>query len=201
MTIVAGFVSGPLLQTGTSLLGRTHFHNHNQVPSRYVQQRFHNSSSKRVQMNALNRGPTTPAPNYDHIDANPANKLLTNIFRDKLEVELGRKATCEGYDGVIEVVKALAQSYKGRPAELQAASERVLESLFPGWLPPAFSRMFSQPFPQFAAWINAVVTVAVTQWLMGPSKIAEDGVTVEIERCRYLEGKMVISFFLLYNVE
>lgn len=90
---------------------------------------------------------------------------------------------------MIEVVHALANRHRGNPDALRAASERVLESLFPSWLPSAFAWVFSRNSPRFAAWINAVVTVGVTQWLMGPSRVAEDGVTVEIERCRYLEGR------------
>lgn len=135
------------------------------------------------------RGPSTPPPDYTDIDSNPFNAKLTEIFRSKLEAELGHGARQDGYAGVVEVVKALSTRHKGDPAALRAASERVLESLFPSWLPPAFDRIFSRTVPQFAAWINAAVTVAVTQWLMGPSKLAEDGTTVEIERCRYLEGK------------
>lgn len=139
----------------------------------------------------LMRGPSTPPPDYSAIDGNLVNRRLTSIFRGKLEAELGRPARASGYAGVVEVVKALAQRHRGDPVGLRVASERVLESLFPGWLPPAFDRIFSKNVPGFAQWINAVVTVAVTQWLMGPSKLADGGKTVEIERCRYLEGMLV----------
>lgn len=140
------------------------------------------------------RGPSTPPPSYTRIDNNPLNSLFSQIFLRKLELELGRKACTTGYPAVIETVTALAARHRGDPTALREASERVLHSLFPGWLPPAFERLFSKPAPRFAAWINAIVTVAVTQWLMGPSRLADDGATVEIERCRYLEG-------ILYNVE
>lgn len=134
-------------------------------------------------------GPQTPPPDYKPIDANPFNKLFTHIFLSKLEKELGEPAQqAVGYDAVIQVVRRLAYKYRGDPSALQNASERVLNSLFPNWLPPAFTLLFSKPFPAFAAWINAAVTVVVTQWLMGPSSIADDNKTVEIERCRYLEG-------------
>ncbi|KAI0564880.1 Beta-carotene isomerase D27-like protein [Gracilaria domingensis] len=134
------------------------------------------------------RGPQTPAPDYSGIDANPLNKFFTNIFLSKLETELGAPSAKRGYAGVVDVVQQLAARHRTDPKALQEASQRVLMSLFPPWLPRAFSKMFSKPIPGFAAWINAVVTIGVTQWLMGPSKLAEDGVTVEIERCRYLEG-------------
>lgn len=137
-------------------------------------------------------GPTTPAPDYTAIDNNPFNKLFTNIFLRKLENELGTRADNEvtGYDAVIQVVRRLAHQYRGDPQGLRFASQRVLASLFPAWLPPAFVVLFSKPFPAFANWINAFITVAVTQWLMGPSSLSsEDLNTVEIERCRYLERK------------
>lgn len=137
------------------------------------------------------RGPPTPAPDYARIDANPVNRRLTTIFRGKLEDELGRPAPVAGYAGVVYAVNALAQRHRGNPEALRLASERVLQSLFPSWLPPAFDLIFSRNVPYFAKWINAVVTVAVTQWLMGPSRLAEGGMTVEIERCRYLEGELV----------
>lgn len=143
---------------------------------------------RRMRVFASSRGPTDEPPSYRKIDANPLNALFTRIFRLKLEKELGRLAVQGGYDGVIETVKALAVKYP-KASELQLASERVLLSLFPGWLPPAFAALFSRPLPSFAAWINAIVTVGVTQWLMGPSSLDEDGTTVNIERCRYLEGK------------
>lgn len=134
------------------------------------------------------RGPQTPAPDYSAIDSNLFNKVFTGIFLSKLESELGKTSTERGYAGVISVVKRLAEKHRVDPLAMQEASERVLMSLFPSWLPQAFTWMFSKPFPRFAAWINAVVTIGVTQWLMGPSKLADDGHTVEIERCRYLEG-------------
>lgn len=148
----------------------------------------------------LMRGPSTPPPDYSTIDGNVVNQRLTSIFRGKLEAELGRPADASGYAGVVEVVKALAQRHRGDPAGLRAASERVLESLFPGWLPPAFDRIFSRNVPSFAQWINGVVTVAVTQWLMGPSKLADKGKTVEIERCRYLEGMVVAFLYAIGDV-
>lgn len=137
----------------------------------------------------VQKGPQTPTPSYTSIDARPQNKLFTAMFLSKLQLELGQKASSAGYAGVIEVVLALAGRHRANPTELRLASQRVLRSLFPTWLPPAFAALFSRPFPRFAAWINAVVTVAVTQWLMGASQLADDGTTVEIERCRYLEGR------------
>lgn len=143
-------------------------------------------------------GPATPAPDYSAIDNNVFNKLFTNIFLRKLENELGARAD-EGiaaYDAVIQVVRRLALRYRGDPHGLRMASQRVLASLFPKWLPPAFVVLFSKPVPDFANWINAYITVAVTQWLMGPSSLSsEHANTVEIERCRYLERTYDIFVF------
>lgn len=139
---------------------------------------------------ASNRGPDTPSPDYSAIDANPFNKLFTTLFARRLADELGAPPppTTEGYGAVMRLVAGLNERANGDPAALTAAAVRVLDSIFPRWLPPAFAVMFSKPMPRVALWLNAVVTLAVTQWLMGPSKLADDGtMTVEIERCRYLE--------------
>lgn len=131
-------------------------------------------------------GPSTEPPEYKPIDANPINALLTEIFLSKLEAENGSRASVRGFTGVIDTVKALSRRSK-TPEELQQASMRVLDSLFPSWLPPAFAAVFSRPMPGVAYWINAEVTVWVTQWLMGKSKVTSPAI-VKIERCRYLEG-------------
>lgn len=101
----------------------------------------------------------------------------------------------QGYDAIIGLTRKLNAKYK-HPQQTQAATKRILKSLFPGWLPPAFSAMFSRPVPQVAAQLNAWVTALTCQWLMGPTKIndieLEDGQVfrrqgVLVERCRYLE--------------
>lgn len=136
------------------------------------------------------RGPNTPKPDYAKIDANPFNKVFTTLFANRLADELGvpPPPATEGYAAVMRLVAGLNERANGDPGALTEAAVRVLDSLFPNWLPPAFATIFSKPMPRFSAWINALVTLAVTQWLMGPSKFADDGtMTVEIERCRYLE--------------
>lgn len=141
----------------------------------------------------LRDGPTSPVPDYTPIDNNIFNTVFTSIFLRKLENELGAQAEdVSGYDAVIQVVRRLANRHRGDPEGLRMASQRVLASLFPSWLPPAFVVLFSKPFPAFANWLNAIITIAVTQWLMGPSVLSkEDPSTVEIERCRYLERKLL----------
>lgn len=128
------------------------------------------------------------------IDANPLNRAFTHIFASRLATELGAAPppASEGYAAVMRLVSALSVRSAGDNAALTAAAVRVLDSVFPAWLPPAFVVVFSRPMPRIAIWLNAVVTVAVCQWLMGPSQLGETredegGVVVEIERCRYLE--------------
>jgi Beta-carotene isomerase D27-like, C-terminal len=136
------------------------------------------------------RGPTSPLPDYSNVDTQPHNRLFMRLFSNRLAEELGVPEPPDkvNYDSVMALVNGLATRAGGRPELLTEAAIRVLNSLFPPWLPPAFAAMFSKPLPIFAAWINAAVTVLVTQWLMGPSRMANDGSnTVEIERCRYLE--------------
>jgi hypothetical protein len=55
--------------------------------------------------------------------------------------------------------------------DTQQASRKVLNSLFPGWLPGAFAVMFSKPLPAFSCRMNAWVTKVASQWLMGPSEV------------------------------
>lgn len=142
------------------------------------------------------RGPSTPAPDYSLIDGNVVNKALTRIFHSKLQAELSptfkspNTTTSESsasYSDVIGTVNALSRQHSGDPTALSAASQRVIGSLFPSWLPPTFRTLFSEPMPWVAARLNAVVTVATTQWLMGPSRLADNGASVHIDRCRYLE--------------
>lgn len=157
---------------------------------------------------AHTRGPSASAPDYTPIDRNPLNALFTKIFLSKLSNELGYTPSFDKdqdtFSSVIVVIKRLAEKYRGRPSQLNKASQRVIASLFPSWLPTLFVHMFAKPVPYVAAWLNAVVTVAVTQWLMGPSSIIKeqdednDVFTVQIERCRYLEGTLIYICYALF---
>lgn len=104
------------------------------------------------------------------------------------ELGIPRKDVPEGYAGVMDLIHKLTVRADGDSEGLTEAAVRVLRRLFPKWLPYAFAAVISKPLPIFAARINALVTVAVTQWLMGPNSLSkEDPTVVEIERCRYLE--------------
>lgn len=150
---------------------------------------------------ATQPGPDTPAPCYKATDRKLPNAVFTQIFLGKLEIELGRSASRGGYDGVVEAVRALATRHLDDARGLQAASGRVLDALLPLWLGRAFGAVFSRNLPGVAAAINARVTVATTQWLMGRSRVGEDGVSVEIERCRYLEGMYSFSSHRMLDVD
>lgn len=51
------------------------------------------------------------------------------------------------------------------------ATRKILRTLFPSWLPPAFKVMFAKPFPVWSNKLNAWVTGITCQWLMGPSAV------------------------------
>lgn len=140
----------------------------------------------------VQRGPSTPQPDYSVLDGQLHNRAFMAAFQKALDRELthsGGQLLSEnsGYERVSGSVERLAQVHVARDA-LEDASLRVLRALLPEWLPKVFYRVFVIPMPVLAARLCALVTVSTTQWLMGPSKISEDdGGTVEIERCRYLE--------------
>lgn len=142
------------------------------------------------------RGPTTATPIYTAIDRQPHNAFFMASFLAALQTELKRSpdicgaTTRRDYDSVMRAVRELARHYGTRNEDgaLRAASVRVLCAVVPPWLPPIFVNVFALRTPHLAARMCAAVTVATTQWLMGPSRISEyDPTVVEIDRCRYLE--------------
>mmetsp|Transcript_3489 Transcript_3489/g.6109 ORF Transcript_3489/g.6109 Transcript_3489/m.6109 type:complete len:226 (-) Transcript_3489:356-1033(-) len=125
---------------------------------------------------------------YSELDKNWLNRLLLSRFRSKLSEQVGYDSEQVGYPGVIDIVLYLARREWQNPITVQETSVRVLDSLFPGtWIFPLFRRFFSTPFPTFSNKMNAHITRIATQWLMGESIVDEDGVTVLVTRCRYLE--------------
>jgi len=69
-------------------------------------------------------------------------------------------------------------------------------SLFPSWLPGAFSWMFAKPFPEFSARMNAWATMIAGVWLMGECELNDSEIDggkigvkqgVLVKRCRFLE--------------
>lgn len=144
-----------------------------------------------------------------------ADRLFEARFREALSAELGRAPMHSGFEGTIELASALVRERS--PAAAEAAARRVLVSLFPDWPPfaPAgrqgllywFEKLFATPFPGFSAKMNAWVTWAVGQWLMGPcvvqaldtdvqaARVSGDGIAqqVLVARCRFLESSACAS--------
>jgi hypothetical protein len=57
------------------------------------------------------------------------------------------------------------------PRGTQEATRRILRSLFPPWLPPAFALLFSRPMPELSCQLNAWATWLTCQWLMGECEL------------------------------
>ncbi|CAM9285812.1 unnamed protein product [Choristocarpus tenellus] len=122
-------------------------------------------------------GPPNEPPVYE--DTRLLDRTLLGFFRAKLAEEIGGDTFSEGYDGLMEMIRALNEKYPTKRAT-QEASRRVLKSLFPSWLPGQFAVMFSQPFPEFSSKLNAWVTLVASQWLMGVSEVND--VEVRLKR-------------------
>lgn len=146
-------------------------------------------------------GPTDPPPDYSAIHG-PLGPLLDglflNMFRSALIAEVGADPALisDGYPGIMELTAALNAKHSDR-SEVRRASQEVLRSLFPSWLPGRFAVMFARPFPQFSARMNAWATWVAGTWLMGECEVvdcdadagagagAAQGLIVR--RCRFLE--------------
>ncbi|WIA35590.1 hypothetical protein OEZ86_004011 [Tetradesmus obliquus] len=108
---------------------------------------------------------------------------------------IGSDSQLSGYEAIIDLTRRLNASYS-EAREVQLTTRRILNSLFPSWLPGAFKVMFSTPLPEFSCKLNALATALTCQWLMGPCKVNDvelddgsvgEGMGVLVERCRYLE--------------
>ena len=140
-------------------------------------------------------GPGTPAPEYD--DTKPLDRVLLGLFRRRMAEELGRDSAMHGYDAIVDMSRQLKARGPG-PEGTRRATQRILVSLFPTWLLPAFRVMFAKPYPAFSLKLNAWVTALTCQWLMGKCEVNASetdgsegtelqGYGVKVERCRYLE--------------
>jgi len=117
----------------------------------------------------------------------------------------------EGYEGIIDLTLNRLANNKERYANaraIQNGSQRILRSLFPKWLLPAFRAMFARPAPVLSGRMIAFVTALSCEWLMGPCEVnnlnltqsdspsqnlPSEGLGVHIKRCRYLEESGCIS--------
>ncbi|PSC69941.1 histone deacetylase [Micractinium conductrix] len=108
---------------------------------------------------------------------------------------IGSDSQLKGYDAIIDLTRRL-NTMHGSAHGTQEATVGILRSLFPPWLPGAFSVMFSRPMPRLSCQLNAWATWLTCQWLMGECEVNDveidgggigQGHGVLIKRCRYLE--------------
>lgn len=138
-------------------------------------------------------------PNYDEIHG-PLGKeldsLFLQIFRGKMEsiTNITSPLPKNDYQGLMDVATQMSRQYSKE--EVRMLSRKILQSLFPSWLPSAFSWMFAAPFPEFSARMNAYATFVAGQWLMGECELidskTDQGIEktnhgVLVKRCRFLE--------------
>jgi hypothetical protein len=98
----------------------------------------HRVTRYQVKARGLRRaGPSTPKPDYAAIDDHPLSKVVYSLFRAKMVLALdGQDSSMEGYDAIIDLTRRL--NSLGPPRVTQDKTRKILQSLFPSWLPPAF---------------------------------------------------------------
>ncbi len=89
----------------------------------------------------VDAGPRDPQPDYTAIDAQPLNRIIYSLFRNKMVQALGGKdSPIPGYSAIIDLTRRL--NALGAPQDTQKATRKILNSLFPSWLPGAFKVFF-----------------------------------------------------------
>jgi len=138
-------------------------------------------------------------PEYENI-VGPLGKTLDRlflmIFRTKMAERIGVDSSLpkDDYQGLMELSGALNARFSDR-TEVQKVAQDVLRSLFPSWLPGQYALLFSGPFPEFSARMNAWATKVGGTWLMGECEVNDidiDGKVYKdqgllVKRCRFLE--------------
>lgn len=151
-------------------------------------------------------GPTSPKPDYANIHG-PLGKQVDDFFLSVFQTKMAEhifgaddnKIMEDGasYQGLMELSLALNARYSDR-RQVQEIAQNILKSLFPSWLPFAFSKMFAEPFPKFSSRMNAWATKMAGTWLMGECEINDVpetdifgeigyGQGLLVKRCRFLE--------------
>ncbi|GMI04864.1 hypothetical protein TrVE_jg13380 [Triparma verrucosa] len=142
-----------------------------------------------------------------------ADDFFLQTFRKALATSLLQSESDfqPGYDGMIDMIRKIHSASPTQSSCVQK-SRATLQSLFPDWPPSPksttgllywFKILFSTPFPSFSSKLNAYITCACSQWLMGPSSLlplpsssssgSGSNNLVEIKRCRYLEATKCAS--------
>ncbi|XP_007051131.2 PREDICTED: beta-carotene isomerase D27, chloroplastic isoform X1 [Theobroma cacao] len=127
--------------------------------------------------------------------------FFINSFRNKLVKEVGWDSAKPGYDGLIELAKALMMNSRSN-SRTKDAAVRILKSLFRPFLLELYKILIA-PIDggKVAAVMVARVTVLTCQWLMGTSNVNSvdlpDGTScnsgVFVERCKYLEESKCVG--------
>ena len=157
------------------------------------------SSFKLDSLLLTKRGPSTPAPIEDYELLTLFDKILMTMFGEKLGSELGRQTAgisdkdtkvktssssvsipnevvssrdIENFSEIIQMIKDMHNKYDNK-RDVHEKSRKVLNNLFPPYLPFAFKYMFALPFPSFSAQMNCYITKLCTFWLMGKSVIGD----------------------------
>jgi hypothetical protein len=144
--------------------------------------------------------PSESKPDYENIHGpfgKAADVLFLKLFRSRMAQVFGidSELPLDDYQGLMELTAAMNARYSDR-TEVHRLAQEVLRRLFPSWMPGAYARLFSEPFPAFSCRMNAWATWVAGAWLMGECEIND--VTVDgglvgkkqgllVKRCRFLE--------------
>lgn len=157
------------------------------------------SDSKRSPTSRIDGPDIKTKPDYENIHGplgKTLDKVFLTVFRSKLAEKVGVDSSLpkDDYQGLMELTSAMNARYSDR-TQVQKISQDVLRALFPSWLPGQYSILFSRPFPEFSARMNAWATGVGGTWLMGECEINDieiDGKIYKdqgllVKRCRFLE--------------
>lgn len=171
------------------------------LPIYLPQSRMHNRRNRRVVCSSVSSNTMEekgPKPEYK---PGVLDDFFLNSFRNKLVKEVGWDSEKPGYDGLIELAKALMMNSRSN-SQTQDAAVRILKSLFPPFLLELYKILIA-PIDggKVAALMVARVTVLTCQWLMGTCTVNSvdlpDGTScnsgVFVERCKYLEESKCVG--------
>jgi hypothetical protein len=89
-------------------------------------------------------------PDYDAIVGplgRAVDNLFLDLFRQKLEENVGFQTNETGYAAIIDLTSKLNARYSDRE-EIRRRAQKTLSDLFPSWLPGSYAILFSKPFPR-----------------------------------------------------
>jgi hypothetical protein len=89
-------------------------------------------------------------PDYDAIIGplgRTVDTFFLNLFRQKLEENVGFRTNETGYAAIIDLTSKLNAEHSDR-AEIQRRAQKTLTDMFPSWLPSSYAVLFSKPLPK-----------------------------------------------------